>query len=273
MKPSLTLLAVAASIAALTACGKAQEKASEKVAEKMIESALEKDGSKAKVDLASGGVKVTTTDASGKTSQMEMGTAKVTEADVGVPFYPGTQPGEGQSTKVSTPDGDAYTTLLHSADAPDKVAAFYRDKLKAQSAGKQFMDMSGNDGNSTFMLNDDQAKSGIQVHVMKADNGTDIQIMAAGARGCVGFVPARAFRTVNRAHRAASRRLRSHPGRGRRPVWLSLAPCTRMRRVVHLAQVAEVELGVDLCRRDARVPEQFLNRAQVAAALQQVRSE
>ena len=174
MKPTLTFLAVAAALVVLAACGKAQEK----VAEKMIESAIEKDGGKAKVDLSSGGVKVTTTDASGKTTQMEMGTAHVSEADVGVAFYPGTKPAEGQSTKIKTPDGDAYTTVLHSDDAPDKVAAFYRDKLKAQSAGKQFMDMSGNEGNTTLILNDDAAKSTLQVHVMKADKGTDIQIMA-----------------------------------------------------------------------------------------------
>ena len=170
MKPTFTLLVVVTAICALAACGKAQEK--------MIESAIEKDGGKAKVDLSGGGMKISTTDASGKSVQVEMGAAKVSEADVGVPFYPGTQPAEGQSTRIKTPDGDAYTTVLHSDDAPEKVAAFYRDKLKAQSAGKQFMDMSGNDGNATLMLSDDAAKSTLQVHVMKADKGTDIQIMA-----------------------------------------------------------------------------------------------
>ena len=92
MKPVSNSLIVVAVVVALAACGKVQEKASEKVAEKMIESAMQKDGSKSKVDLSSGGVKVSTTDASGKTSQMEMGTAKVGEADVGVAFYPGTKP-------------------------------------------------------------------------------------------------------------------------------------------------------------------------------------
>ena len=102
----------------------------------------------------------------------------VGDADVGVAFYPGTKPLEGQSTKISWPDGDAFTTRLHSDDAPDKAAAFYRDRLKAQSAGKQFMDMAGGDGTATFMLNDSAVKSLLQVHVMKAEKGTDIQIMA-----------------------------------------------------------------------------------------------
>ena len=47
----------------------------------------------------------------------------------------------------------------------------------------------------------------------------------------------------------------------------------RMRRVVHLREVAEVELGVDLRRRDVGVAEQLLHGAQVAARLQQVRRE
>ena len=180
MKPrsNCLIVVVAAVVVALAACGKVQEKASEKVVEKMIESAMEKDGSKSKVDLSSGGVKVSTTDASGKTSQMEMGTAKVGEAEVGVAFYPGTKPLEGLSTKISSPDGDAFTTQLHSDDAPDKVAAFYRDQLKAQSAGKQFMDMAGGDGTATFMLSDSAVNSSLQIHVMKAEKGTDIQIMA-----------------------------------------------------------------------------------------------
>jgi hypothetical protein len=178
MKHPRTVLVVALASAALAACGKAQEKASEKLAEKMIESSIEKDGTKAKVDLSSGGAKITTTDASGKTSQFEMSGAKVEEADVGVPFYPGTKPAEGQASRITTPDGSAITVTLHSDDPADKVAAFYRDKLKAQSEGKQFMDMSGGDGNTMLMLADEKSKNAVQVHVGKADKGTDIQIVA-----------------------------------------------------------------------------------------------
>src|SRR5204862_201921 len=69
---------------ALAGCGKTQEAASQKAAEKVIESSLQKDGTQAKVDLSAGQMKVTTTDASGKTSTAEYGGAKVEEADVGV---------------------------------------------------------------------------------------------------------------------------------------------------------------------------------------------
>lgn len=164
-------LAVAA---ALAACSKAPEKA----AEKMIESTIQKDGTKARVDLSGGSAKITTTDAAGKTSQIEMGAAKVGEAELGVPFYPGASATEGGSSKVSTPDGSMYSVFLQSADSPDKVAAFYRDRLKAMSAGKQMMDMSVGDGGANLMLADEKAKTSIQVNVMKGAKGTDVQIVA-----------------------------------------------------------------------------------------------
>ena len=170
------LIGITAAAALLGACGKATEVAAEKTAEKMIESQMSKDGTTAKVDLSGGTARITTTDASGKTSQMEFGSAQVTEAELGVPYYPGTKPAEGGTSKVVTPEGTAYTVSLHSADPSDKVAAFYRDKLKAQSQGKQFMDMSSGDGDAMLMLADDASKSAIQVHVGKAEAGSEIQI-------------------------------------------------------------------------------------------------
>jgi len=177
-KNSLTVLCVAV-LAVSAGC----EKAPERAAERAIESAMEKDGTKAKVDLSGGTARITTTDAAGKTSQVEMGGANVTESDVGIPFYPGTKPLEGQAMRISTPDGSAVTVALHSDDAPAKVAAFYRERLKAQAEGKQLMDMSGGDGNTTLVLADDKAKATIQVLVSKADKGTDIQIMANRGAG------------------------------------------------------------------------------------------
>lgn len=175
------LIAIAAAAGLLAACGKASETAAEKTAEKIIESQMSKAGAEAKVDLSGGTAKITTTDASGKTSQMEFGSAQVSETDLGVPFYPGTKPTEGGMSKVVTPDGTMYTVSLHSDDPSDKVAAFYRDKLKAQSQGKQFMDMSSGDGDATLMLADDANKSAIQVHVGKAESGSDIQISVSRA--------------------------------------------------------------------------------------------
>ncbi len=164
-------IVVVAFAASLVACSKAPEVA----AEKMIESAMSKDGTKAKVDLSNESVRITTTDASGATRQMEFASATVTEADVGVPFYPGAKSGEGQATKVVGPEGSSYAVVLLSPDPLDKVASFYRDHLKSASAGKQMMDMSSNDG-ATLMLVDEKAKSSIQIIVGKGEKGTEVMI-------------------------------------------------------------------------------------------------
>jgi opacity protein-like surface antigen len=168
------ILVVAVGALALVACGKATETAAEKV----IESQIAKDGGSATVKLSDGGVKMTTTDASGKTTQLDIGTAKVSEADIGLSFYPGTQPRDGEATKVSSSEGTMFTVILHSEDAPDKVAGYYRDKLKAQAQGKQFTETSG-DGSYMLLLADDKNKQVTHVMIAKGEpKGSDIQIMA-----------------------------------------------------------------------------------------------
>jgi hypothetical protein len=67
---------------------------------------------------------------------------------------------------------------MHSDDAPDKVAAFYREKLKAMADGKQLIDMSSNDG-AALTLVDEKAKHTLQVSVSKAEKGSDIAIMSS----------------------------------------------------------------------------------------------
>jgi hypothetical protein len=166
-------LGLALAIAA-TGCGKTQQAATEKV----IESSMSRDGTQAKVNLSEGGMKITSTDAAGKATQMEIGQAQVSEADLGVPFYPGSKPGDGSSMRVVSGGSSTVQVGLHSDDAPDKVAAFYRDKLKAMSAGKQLMDMSSNDG-AALTLVDEKAKHTLQVSISKAEKGSDVAIMSS----------------------------------------------------------------------------------------------
>lgn len=170
------------SVVLLAACGKVQEAASQKIAEKAIEAAASKDGTQAKVDLSGGGMKVTTTDEKGQTSTTTYGSANVTEAELGVPFYPGaTSDGNGSGSRVETPEGKMATVTLHSADAPDKVAGFYRDLLKSRAAGKQFTDMTNGDMTLLSMA-DEAAKAQIQVTVTKAaDQGSEIQVISTRA--------------------------------------------------------------------------------------------
>ena len=183
MNPCCGVPPVIALALMLGACGKVQEMTAEKVVEKAIESSLSKDGAQAKVNMSEGGLKVTTTDASGKSTQMEMGNAKISEADLGLPFYPGAKPTEGSSMRIVNGASTSLQLGLHSDDTHDKVAAYYRDKLKAMSEGRQLMDMSHNDGASLSLI-DEKAKSTLQVHVSKADKGSDIAITASreGAR-------------------------------------------------------------------------------------------
>lgn len=177
MKSVAAILGIAA-LLSLGGCKKAGEAVSEKATEKAIESALQKDGTSAKVDIAEGSVRMTTTDASGKTSEYQMGSADVTEKDVGVPFYPGAKALEGQSSRLTTPDGSTVSIGLRSGDAPAKVAGFYREHMKAQAEGKQFVEMSGGEGNTMLALNDEKAQSAVQVVIDKADAETQIQIVA-----------------------------------------------------------------------------------------------
>lgn len=175
---NLAMILGVALLATLAGCGKATETASQNVAEKLLESALEKDGSKAKVNLSESGVRITSTDASGKTSVFESGAANLSEADVGVPFYPGAKIPEGQSTRITMGEGTMVSIDLLSSDPPAKVAGFYREKLKAQAEGKQFTDMSDGDGSTMLSLADTKASSFVRVVVDKDDNGSGIHIVA-----------------------------------------------------------------------------------------------
>jgi hypothetical protein len=179
MERSFVATALAVAVAtALTGCGKAQEKA----AEKAIESSLSTDGTKAKVDMSDRGMKVSTTDASGKTSQLEFGgTAQVSEADAGVAFYPGAKPIEGSAMRMVSGDSTALRVGLQSGDAPDKVTTFYRDKLKTMSEGKQLIDMASPDG-AMLGLIDDKAKSSITVQIGKGESAGS-SIMISSTRG------------------------------------------------------------------------------------------
>ncbi len=171
----LTIALAAAT--ALAACGKVNDKVSEKVAEKMIESSMSKDGTKAKVDLSSGQAKITSTDEKGNTTVMEFGSAKVTEAELGVTLPPGAAPVEHGATRTKAAEGTSVMAAYESKDSIEKVAGFFRDQLRAKAAGKQMMDSSAND-TVVLMLVDDQSNNSVQVSVTKADAGSSFQIVS-----------------------------------------------------------------------------------------------
>ncbi|MGB8337845.1 MAG: hypothetical protein WCD07_04895 [Burkholderiales bacterium] len=168
---------------ALSACGKAVETLGEKAVEKAIESQMEKDGNKsAKVSIGKDGFKSTVTDASGKTVKTEIGSAIVTEADVGVPFYPGASIKDGKGSKMAGPDGTFVTVNLESKDDLEKVAEYYRGKLKGMAAGRTLNDMSQAGESAMFMLSDEKNKNSVSISLNKNNDNakaTDIMIMTS----------------------------------------------------------------------------------------------
>ncbi|WP_028312618.1 hypothetical protein [Derxia gummosa] len=165
---------------ALAACGKATEVAGDKLTEKMVERQMEQNGvTNAKVDMADGGVRASFTDEKGQQGLVDMGKADVKEADLGLPFYPGATPGGEGSTRIINEGTEMVTVSLTSADAPTKVAEFYRERLRALAKGRQLLDMAEPSGAATLMLSDGD-KAGVQVHVKAgADNaGSEITLVA-----------------------------------------------------------------------------------------------
>ena len=160
-----------AAAALLAACGDATEVA----AEKAIEAQAAKEGVQAKVDLKDGQARITTTDQRGGVSVVEAGGASVTEAELGVPIYPGAVSTEASTSRVDSPEGTMVMTVLQSREPAATVAGFYRDVLKSRAEGKQFVEAVNGDG-ATLMLGDDQGRSSLQVIVTGDASGADISI-------------------------------------------------------------------------------------------------
>jgi hypothetical protein len=168
----------------LTACQKATEVVAQKALEKSMESQMKDGGAtEAKVDLSSGTFKTTSVDKDGKTQQFEMGNASaVTEADVGLPFYPGATVDKQHVIKSVSNTEMTVLMPLETPDSSDKVAAFYRDRMKAMSAGRQFMDMAQGEGSFTMMLIDEAKGESIQVMVSPGKDGEPSKVLLNASR-------------------------------------------------------------------------------------------
>lgn len=154
---------------ALAGCGKAQEAASEKAAEKMIEATIDKDGSNAKVDIHDGGVKMQGTDEKGQAFDMEMGSANISEKDLGIPFYPGATVVPNQSSRFVNGGNEVLQVELSSPDDAKKVGDWYRAQLKGSTEGRMVMDQSDAQGMS-MTITDSQTESSMIIGV-KATEG------------------------------------------------------------------------------------------------------
>lgn len=81
------------------------------------------DGSEIKVEDG----KVSGKNEKGET--FESGITTITEADLGLPFYPGSKEVEYGSSKMETNDQATFSMNRSTSDMPDKVVEFYKDKF------------------------------------------------------------------------------------------------------------------------------------------------
>lgn len=65
-----------------------------------------------------------------KGQSMSAGVGKVSESDLGVPFYPGSKEDTSGSFMADTSDGKSISCLRTTPDDPDKVQAFYKVKIE-----------------------------------------------------------------------------------------------------------------------------------------------
>lgn len=63
------------------------------------------------------------------------GNTSVTEAELGVPFYPGSTEKPGTGFKFEGKGEKSYMSVRVTSDTPDKVADFYKGKVKGSTSG------------------------------------------------------------------------------------------------------------------------------------------
>lgn len=174
----MSAVALALSALSLAGCGKVSEVASEKAVEKMMEAQINEKGSNAKVDLSKGGMTAEGTDENGKAFKMEMGSAKISEADLKIPFYPGAKPSENSGTRIKNGGGEMMSIELRSTDAAKTVSTWYRDKLKSTaSEGKTVIDQAGEDNGMSLMIGDSKAGETTTVSVTPDGDGSKITLI------------------------------------------------------------------------------------------------
>ncbi|MFZ2987790.1 hypothetical protein [Ideonella sp.] len=161
---------------ALAGCGKVTDMATEKAAEKMLESTITKDGGEASVKLGEGGVSVEGKDEKGQAYKMEMGSAQITEKEIDLPFYPGAKLSENGANRIMSQGQTLLQLELDSTDDAKKVAAWYREQLKARMANATVIDQSEADG-SLLSISTAKPESSIMIDIKAQEGGSKISLM------------------------------------------------------------------------------------------------
>ena len=128
------------------------------------------EGKDGKATVTGNGKDATMTMEGPKGSVTTGGGVEVSEAELGLPYYPGAE--KGNSTRSDTADGAMYTVTLNTTDAVDKVAAFYKGKM----AGAESV-QTDTGGKPMVMLMKKDGKDERNVHIQKADGKTMIIVV------------------------------------------------------------------------------------------------
>ena len=165
----LTTLSVLGGFA--LACGfitdKISEKASDKIAEKAVEAQT---GGNASVDINKGQLNIKTDQGS-----LNFQSGQTTLPDgfpSDVPLYSGAT--ITSSAAMNQPDGKAFMVQFKSADAPDKVSAFYKEKLAGTFQSKA--DVNAN-GQLMGMYATADEKRSVQITVSADGTGSQVSLV------------------------------------------------------------------------------------------------
>jgi len=148
---------------------KAEDALRDKATASMIESQINQNGAQAKVDVQGGGVKVEGKDEKGQAMLMEMGSARISEQELGLPYYPGAKPVENKATRMVTNGVQMLQVELSSTDDAKKVADWYRARMKTQGEGRIVMDQ-GKDKGMSLSISDTRSESSLIIDI-SADGG------------------------------------------------------------------------------------------------------
>ena len=91
-------------------------------------------------------------------------TSAVSEADLGVPIFPGATRGQGSSMNMHTPAGTLVSGVFLTSESPSQVVDFYKAKLGSDAsvmqAGNSTVITSGGDGSNKVILTITTVESG-----------------------------------------------------------------------------------------------------------------
>ena len=91
-------------------------------------------GEKVDFNAKNGEMSMSSTENNGaKTTATMGGNTSVTEADLGVPFYPGSTEKPAEQMKVDTDKETDFISARTTGDEPSKVSDFYKEKVKGST--------------------------------------------------------------------------------------------------------------------------------------------